>query len=64
MLVGFVETKNFLNFFEKKFYIYYLAGYPYPAKLLAGYPGAGYLAKSVSGTTLVYNQGCKKFPPT
>ena len=45
MLVGFVETKNFYIFFRKKIYINYLAGYP-------AYNFAGYLAKSVSGTTL------------
>ena len=28
----------------------------YPAKLLAGYPAAGYPAKSVSGTTLVVSE--------
>ena len=44
-------------FLEKKFYIFYLAGYPdirYPVKFLARYPAAWYPAKSVSGTTLVY----------
>ena len=44
MLAGFVETKNFYVFFEKKIYILLR----YPAKLLAGYP-----AKSVSGTVLI-----------
>ena len=28
MLVGFVEKYKFLNFFQQKMYIYYLAGYP------------------------------------
>ena len=36
MLVGFVENWQFLYLQKKRFFIYYLGGYP--AKLLAGYP--------------------------
>ena len=56
MLVGFVENKQKLKLLnEKKFYIYYLAGYPVSGKILAGYP------KSVSGTTLILSD--KDLPP-
>ena len=37
MLVGFVE--NFLIFLEKKFYIYYLAGYPVSGKIIGRISG-------------------------
>ena len=39
MLVGFVETKNFLIFFGEKFYIYYLARYPVSSKIIGRISG-------------------------
>ena len=47
MLISIFENKKISEKkLYKKFYIFYLAGYPVSGKILAGYP-----AKSVSGTT-------------
>ena len=39
MLAGFIDNKKFLTFFEKKFYCYYLAGYPVSGKIIGRISG-------------------------
>ena len=56
ILVGFVENLIFFLFLRKNSIFTIQPDIRYPAKLLAGYPAAGYSAKSVSGTTLLLIQ--------